>query len=307
MQPPGEWDVSEWTFLNEEPMGEPGKRWLVEPGSEDENGVGVRWLFKPVRVQNDRRGPFLQGDDWAEKVAAELAKLIGLPTARVELARYQGGQGALSRDVTRRGKLTAGNELMWAYDQSYPAEAKPGQVTEYTLERIFESLAAAEVTAPHGFELPGQTAESVFAGYLLFDGWIANQDRHHGNWGIIEDLEGGAAPTLAPSFDHASSLGFQLHEQNKLRILGERSLERWAAKGVCRPMAGRPKLVDLAVTAVTFAGAPGHLWRERLEAVTSDHLLSTLEKVPDARMSEPSRTFAVQLLETNRRRLLDAI
>jgi hypothetical protein len=30
----------------------------------------------------------------------------------------------------------------------------------------------------------------VWAGYLAFDAWIANRDRHHANWGILRHLDG---------------------------------------------------------------------------------------------------------------------
>ena len=39
------------------------------------------WLFKPIKVTAYRRY-----DDWAEKLASELARLINLPFARVEFA-----------------------------------------------------------------------------------------------------------------------------------------------------------------------------------------------------------------------------
>lgn len=47
------------------------------------------------------------------------------------------------------------------------------------------------------------SALDVFAGYVLLDAWIANQDRHHENWGA---LRMGTALYLAPSFDHGAAL-----------------------------------------------------------------------------------------------------
>src|SRR6266851_4102795 len=124
-----ELDVTDWPKIGEEQMGEAGKVWLEEPATAD------RWLFKPVRVQNDPRGQFRRDDDWAEKIASDAAALIGLPAAKVELARQEERVGALSRDVTGGLKLTLGNELMWANDHSYPT-TQVGQVPKYTLERI---------------------------------------------------------------------------------------------------------------------------------------------------------------------------
>lgn len=295
-----EFDVTDWPNIGEEPMGEPGKAWLEEPDT------GHRWLFKPVRLQNDSRGPFRQGDDWAEKIAADAAALIGLPAAKVELARRGERVGALSRDMTGGGKLTLGNELMWAHDHSYPT-MQVGQVPEYTLERIFEVLEVAEVRPSGVAKVLGQTTRSLFAGYLLLDAWIANQDRHHGNWGVIEDPLEDAPPTLAASFDHGSSLGFQLHDDSKADILHQRRLERWVGRGMCRPMAGQPRLVDLAAEAMKRAGPPARYWVEHLATLTPEDLCSVVAGVADGRMSHSSRTFAIAVLDTNRRRLLDGI
>ena len=46
-------------------------------------------------LRADRR----QGEDWAEKIAAELAQLIGLPAAVVEIAVRDSAPGCLSRDL----------------------------------------------------------------------------------------------------------------------------------------------------------------------------------------------------------------
>jgi hypothetical protein len=60
-----------------------------------------------------------------------------------------------------------------------------------------------------------RTAVGVFIGYLLLDAWIENTDRHHENWGIIVSPDTQAQPTLAPTFDHASSMGS--HETDETR------------------------------------------------------------------------------------------
>ena len=69
-----------------------------------------------------------------------------------------------------------------------------------------------------------QTAPDVFVGYLMLDSLIANTDRHHANWGILlkANREGQRQAELAPTFDHASSLGRELTDasrQEKLRPL----------------------------------------------------------------------------------------
>ena len=61
-----------------------------------------------------------------------------------------------------------------------------------------------------------KTAVEVFAGYLMLDAWIANQDRHHENWGLVIVFESEKPKIhLAPTFDHASSLGRNETDKNR--------------------------------------------------------------------------------------------
>ena len=56
-----------------------------------------------------------------------------------------------------------------------------------------------------------QKAKLTFASYLLLDAIIGNTDRHHENWGILRKRVGNRwQGMLAPTFDHASSLGREL-------------------------------------------------------------------------------------------------
>ncbi len=60
-------DVSAWPSHRIEPRGsKPGKEWL-------DDGSGGLWLFKPAAARNGRT----VGDDWAERIGAQVAMLIG--------------------------------------------------------------------------------------------------------------------------------------------------------------------------------------------------------------------------------------
>ncbi len=60
----------------------------------------VRWLFKEAREINDPRGVMPTGEDWAEKVAAEIAHVLRIRAAHVELAEFEGRRGCASRNFT---------------------------------------------------------------------------------------------------------------------------------------------------------------------------------------------------------------
>lgn len=53
-------------------------------------GDSERWLFKYARLSNGQ----VTGEHWAEKVASEVAGLLHIPHARVELATLDGSQAA---------------------------------------------------------------------------------------------------------------------------------------------------------------------------------------------------------------------
>jgi hypothetical protein len=78
----------------------------------------------------------------------------------------------------------------------------------------------------------GLDAAGVFAGYLVLDAWVANQDRHDRNWAVLERADAPDARHLAPSFDHTSSLGFNLVDARRKRVLAEPGgIKTWVMKG----------------------------------------------------------------------------
>lgn len=165
------------------------------------------------------------------------------------------------------------------------------------------------------------TAPDVFVGYLLLDAWIGNTDRHHQNWGWVKvavakqnDGTSVYALHLAPTFDHASSLGcHETDERRKDRLTtkdGGRSVQAYARKarsafyenkGDKRPMSTH--------AAFWYASAKypeaARIWLDRLNSIGSTDVPAIMEKVPSSRMSSAAKDFAQALLDTNRSILLD--
>jgi serine/threonine protein kinase HipA of HipAB toxin-antitoxin module len=76
----------------------------------------------------------------------------------------------------------------------------------------------------------------VFVGYLLLDALIGNQDRHHENWGLIKAP--GAGLSLSPTFDHASSLGRNELDAERIERLTTKDSGRGVAHYVRRARSG---------------------------------------------------------------------
>lgn len=82
-------DISTWDVVDAEVIGRNPKVWVREPGGGPDRRHD--WLFKPVVIPLSTG--HRQGEDWAEKIVAELGRLLGIPCARVELAVRNGQAG----------------------------------------------------------------------------------------------------------------------------------------------------------------------------------------------------------------------
>src|SRR4051794_8924337 len=129
-------DITSWRILSVEEMGSKPKFWVQDPG-------GPKWLFKHRHRPN-------VGDDWAEKIAAEVAETLAIPHATVELARYQDMPGIISKDLVGTAstrELVLGNSLLVEADPTYP-QMNRYHVAEHTIDRVFTALGADYIRLP---------------------------------------------------------------------------------------------------------------------------------------------------------------
>lgn len=240
------------------------------------------------------------GEDWAEKVACELCGLLGLPHAHYDLATYQGRSCVISPSIIEEdGRLILGNEIINRVSSSYNG-ARAYQQKEHTVSRVLAALKT-------NFRSQYYEIWHDFIGYLLLDAWIGNSDRHHENWGII--LRKDRTLGLAPSFDHASSMGRELTDEARLARLETKDLRysvaAFASKAKSALYADPSDTKPLApIEAFKLASraqrASGFAWLGRLAAVTDDALTGVLDRVPNHCMSNPSKRFAAAILSENR-------
>jgi hypothetical protein len=184
--------------------------------------TGRRALWKEARTQT--------GEDWSEKVAYHIASCLGVPCPRVDLARLGTKHGVLSWDFLRkrtlsgppsRSSLVHGNDLLWKRDPTYPKDEGYG-VKQHTVAAVQNVLVHHQLAARDGISPSTGDAFDSFVGYLLLDAIVGNTDRHHENWGV-ESLRTGSGTIrqLAPSYDHASSLGRELSDSKRKGRLDE--------------------------------------------------------------------------------------
>lgn len=257
------------------------------------------YLYKQARLNT--------GEAWSEKIASELCQLLDLPHADYELAIWKGNLGTISPSfVPENNTLKLGNDFLVKTNPSYP-QFERFRVSEHTLDFVVEAIANSSVNLPLNWNHPTgiQTPVETFVGYLLLDAWIGNTDRHHENWGfIVNDLV-----HLAPTFDHASSLGRELQDNKRRDKLNNKTVENYAAKsrsGIYAKVGDKKAMLTLDAFAEVAARYPqaALIWLEGLANISEENILSLFARIPEEFISEISMEFARQILTINRNRLL---
>lgn len=253
---------------------------------------GQRWLFKEARENT--------GEDWAEKVAAEVAHALGIDAATVELADYVGKRGSLSLDFINKHAgeaLVHGNEIL------------AGQVIGYDKEKKFRQSdhTVANIQVAIRKLWPNEIAEDILrclAEYMVLDALIGNTDRHHENWGLrlrYDPADRMLDLSVAPSFDHASSLGRELLDPKRERLLAEGKVVEYIARGhggifwqpTDRRGANPLRLVRIAAKAdpAYFADA-----LRRVAMLDARFIHELVDAVPANRASATTKRFAIAMM-----------
>lgn len=288
-----------------EQMGSKEKFWF-------EHDVFGRTLFKAARPGS--------GEDWAEKVAEGVADMLGLPHAKYELAVAASHYGVISPSfVGQEESLIHGNELMSGASSMYSlaVEIEGGRTSQYTLPLVLATIEQSEAVLPPAWLPPSgvRSAADLFVGYLLHDAMVGNTDRHQENWGIIDrsTSTGVRIRYLAPQFDTASCLGRNESDQQRLRRLAglEGSDVRHYANRARSPFFLDPEshrgltVFDCFRHASRIRPRAAKAWIDSMGAIALTQITDLLFRIPESRMSEPARRFALEMIIHNQARLLE--
>jgi hypothetical protein len=269
-----------------------------------------RILFKAAREGS--------GEDWSERIAAEAARLLGLPHAEYEMATWE-RKGLEVRGVVSRNfcaatdTLVLGNELLAEIDPEYAPGVSKYRVSAHTIDRVLRSIQNPNLGLPTGWAAPSgiTDASHLFIGYLLLDALIGNTDRHHENWGAVRTASGDLR--LAPTFDHAASLGCHELDDKRFERLISRdvnfTVEAFAGKARSALYLSENDRRPLPTREAFFAGAirlpsAGKHWLNRLHDTSDADLAILVDEVPPNRITVTSVEFAKRLMLFNKRDLL---
>lgn len=294
-----------------EQLGTKRKFWFFNPETGD------RELFKHGRPNT--------GENWSEKAAYELAKLFGIPCASYELATFKNkdSAGVCSPNFVPQGShLRHANELLSVIDKQYDKE-RGFELKQYQLISVLDHMFVMKeyTKLPINFSLDEHVQADdileLFIGYLMFDAWIGNQDRHDQNWGIlvIPHLDKKASYHFAPSFDHASSLACRMSDEQKEARLTTKDkgfqVEAFASKASTpfyRENKKRLKTFECLKLAIEHTKKQEAMqkWFQRLESIKTEDIQQVFARFPqDGQwISDISVEFTLKYLDVNRKKIL---
>ena len=277
---------SEWEMETEH-LGSKEKFWYAR--DQDERG----WLFKYPRPNT--------GEHWSEKVAAEVADLLNIPHAAVELAICKGKRGSTTESFVHHGsELFHGNQVLAGKVLGYDPEKKSRNV-DHTLTNIWRAIDSV-FASPEDIE----KAKLQFTEYLILDALIGNTDRHHENWGVLrERVDDKWQDALAPSFDHASALGRELLDVGpkkcRKRLLAEKQVGAYTKSGQggifwSENDKKAPSPLELVRRACVLEPALFQKALNKIDVPDMFSLSDIVHRVPEDWMSPLARDFALALM-----------
>jgi len=268
----------EWV-ANPEDMGTKNKFWYG-PGNE------TRWLFKHPRANT--------GEHWAEKIAAEIAAAAGILHAKTELALYKNDRGSATETFARDGRtLYHGNQLLEVIVDGYHLDKRFHQ-SRHTVDNIWKAVEA--------FFVDAKKQKRIIASYLVLDALIGNTDRHHENWGVLMKRKGDDwHGMVAPSFDHASSLGRELLDPRRDELMKTHRVGDYAqrARGAIywsKDDAHGPSPLELARLATHKYPEVFRPAAAKLANMDEVVIRRIVDSIPVDWMSPSAREFAIEFM-----------
>ena len=284
---PDPYDIVEvqpdWIVRQEE-MGSKKKFWYRD-------GDGL-WLFKYPQANT--------GEHWAEKIAEQAASVLGVVHAEVKLANFQDKRGSTTKSFARGGRiLHHGNQFLEKIVPDYDPEKKFRQ-SGHTMDNILQTLQMVFVNSEGA-----KSAQNRIAEYIVLDALIGNTDRHHENWGILRRRVGDRwKGFVAPSFDHASSLGRELLDERRDRLIAEDRVGWYSerARGAIfwsENDKRAPSPLELARRAHRCYQDLMNPGLGKLKKLDAQRLSDLVDRVPEGWMTPSERSFAVVLTSYN--------
>jgi hypothetical protein len=264
-----------------------------ESETHPEGAIDKYWQDLPnigrSLVKVDLRGA------WVEKITATLAERIGLPVAACELGERADGL-----------KMIASPTFLYDGATEIPGEKlledALGKNHFYTPDAILSVVDDAGIALPSSFTTDStiESANDLIVGYLIFDSWIGNIDRHSKNWGIQTTLDG--RKELLPTYDHGLALGVRMPDDKlPLDLMGFSGDMYSSIQG---EVGGALTMNILANRLLELRPEAANFWIDRIGAIDRAAIEETFARMPDGWIGDVRAAFTIDLLVTSRDRLV---
>lgn len=189
-------DFSNWSVYqgNSEGSGRSEKIWLC---SDNESG-----LFKFPKTEHTT-------EHVSEKLASNIAKLLEIPCAKIDIGTYHGRTGSMSYRINNEKQALL--EAIVFISKALP---------NYDIDRLCDYTENIYYSFPLIYRIAEVlNLEKDFFNMLIFDALIGNSDRHHSNWAVLVSPPGSIE--FSPLYDNGSSLCCYVNEADIDSYLGK--------------------------------------------------------------------------------------
>lgn len=193
-----------WEVDEDSPFGSGAseKKWLINPETKQKG------IFKfPKGVDTGKP----TGEYWAEKLASQLASVLEIECAKVDIGTFKGRIGSMSYMILNNDEeLIEGIQYITNIYKEYNQDKFIDYKTEepYSINMILQSIKETGL-------------QNDFLTIPIFDALIGNSDRHHSNWGIVRNKINGDI-RISPLYDNGSSLCCLISEESVESFLRDR-------------------------------------------------------------------------------------
>lgn len=198
-------DFSMWNVYDgaSEGSGRSEKIWL-----KSDNGEIGLFKFPKINPSNNKETT----EHISEHLAHKIGNVIGVPTAKVDIGKYNDRIGSMSYFVCQENEIL--KEGIWFISAKFP---------KYDAEKMIDVDSDEYYCLRHLLEaVPGVLSTTMWIRMMLFDFLIGNRDRHQSNWAVLIKLEEDKSVRLrwCPLYDNGSSLCCYFDDADIPELLG---------------------------------------------------------------------------------------